>query len=136
MGRARGVCMNCQQPGELVAHGICKACYMVEWRELKEVRPDRFSSNERKHHRKIRRVVLTLVDGFEEAETLGFLETLPSAELLRDLIQQLVGEMHRVVGESLQDREVADLEPAPERVKEYGGDEEEGDDDEEDPKPN
>lgn len=123
--------MNCQEEDEIVAWGLCRACYQEEWRIKNEVRPDKYSKGERKRSRKIRKVIAVLTDAFEDAEELGLLESLETKELLRDLIQQLVGRMRKVVGESLLDRLERDLEPAPEGTREYDDnkDEEDGDDD-------
>jgi hypothetical protein len=60
-----------------------------------------------------------MVDSFEDLEDGGALEDLETKEIVRDLIQQLVGRMRKVVGESLLDRLEAELEPAPRGVREY-----------------
>jgi hypothetical protein len=119
MSRRSGVCVNCQEKDEIVAWGLCRTCYQKEWRERSEVRPDKYSKGERRRARKIRKVIATLTDAFEDAEELGLLESLDTKELLRDLIQQLVGRMRKVVGESLLERLERDLEPAPQDTREY-----------------
>lgn len=129
MSRSAGICVNCREKDEIVAWGLCRTCYQKEWREKKEVRPDRYSKGERRRARKIRKVIAVLTDAFEDAEELGLLESLETKELLRDLIQQLVGRMRKVVGESLLERLERDLEPAPEGVREYDEDKEDDEDD-------
>jgi hypothetical protein len=132
MSRSRGICVNCQEEDEIVAWGLCRTCYQQEWREKNEVRPDRYSKGQRKRDRKIRKVITVLTDAFEDAEELGLLESLETKELLRDLIQQLVGRMRKVVGETLLERLERDLEPAPEGVREYDETDEDDQDDGED----
>lgn len=119
MSRRIGLCVNCLEKDEIVAFGLCRTCYQKEWREKNEVRPDRYSKGQRRRDRKIRKVIAVLTDAFEDAEDLGLLESLETKELLRDLIQQMVGRMRKVVGESLLERLERDLEPAPEGVREY-----------------
>lgn len=129
MSRSIGVCVNCLERDEIVAFGLCRTCYQKEWREKNEARPDRYSKGQRRRDRKIRKVIAVLTDAFEDAEELGLLESLETKELLRDLIQQLVGRMRKVVGESLLERLERDLEPAPEGLREYDeSDEDDGDD--------
>jgi hypothetical protein len=129
MSRSIGVCVNCLEKDEIVAFGLCRACYQKEWREKNEVRPDRYSRGQRQRDRKIRKVITVLTDAFEDAEELGLLESLETKELLRDLIQQLVGRMRKVVGESLLERLERDLEPAPEGMREYNETDEDDEDD-------
>ena len=124
MSRHIGVCVNCLEKDEIVAFGLCRTCYQKEWRQRNEVRPDKYSKAQRRRDRKIRKVITVLTDAFEDAEELGLLESLETKELLRDLIQQLVGRMRKVVGESLLERLEHELEPAPEGVREYEDDDE------------
>jgi len=132
MSRHIDVCVNCLEKDEIVAFGLCRTCYQREWREKNEVRPDKYSKGQRKRDRKIRKVIAILTDAFEDAEELGLLESLETKELLRDLIQQLVGRMRKVVGESLLERLERDLEPAPEGVREYNETDDDGDDGDDD----
>lgn len=132
MSRRIGLCVNCLEKDEIVAFGLCRTCYQKEWREKNGVRPDRYSKGQRRRDRKIRKVIAVLTDAFEDAEDLGLLESLETKELLRDLIQQMVGRMRKVVGESLLERLERDLEPAPEGVREYDETDEDDQDDGED----
>jgi hypothetical protein len=129
--RNRGICVNCREIDELVAFGLCRACYQREWRDRSEVRPDKYSRAERRRGRKIRKALATMVDSFEQLEECGALEDLETKEILRDLIRQLVGRMRKVIGESLLDRLEADLEPCPPGLREYEDENGEDDDDDE-----
>ena len=133
MPRSVGVCVNCQEQDEIVAWGLCRACYQKEWRDKNEVRPDKYSKGERRRARKARKAIAVIINAFEDLEECGVLENLETREVLRDLLVQLVGLMRKVVGESLLERLERDLEPAPEVAREYDenedGDEDEGGDD-------
>ena len=107
----------------LVAYGLCRTCYQREWRDKNEVRPDKFSKQERKRARKIRKAIAALIDGFEDLEECGVLENLETKEVLRDLLVQLVAKMRMITGESLLERLERDLEPSPHGAREYDGNE-------------
>lgn len=41
--RSAGICVDYREEDEIVAWGLCRACYPRDWRDKREVKPDKFS---------------------------------------------------------------------------------------------